>query len=92
MSRVAELRAVALLINAPAVPVVRLSGRGLFSVASSRGGKKRYTVDIGQDPPSCVCPWFRFRGEPDGRPCKHIEAARLAIRAREGLGVPLPQA
>ncbi len=80
------------MLNAPAVPVRRSDKPGLFSVASARGGPKRYTVDLGQDPPSCTCPWFRFKGEPEGKSCKHIEAARLAIRAREGLGVPLVQA
>ena len=89
MARAAELRAVALLMHTPSVPVTRSDRPGLFSVASTRGGSKRFTGDLGQDPPSCTCPWFRFRGEPAGRACKHIEAARLAIRAREGLGVPL---
>ncbi len=89
MSRAAELRAVELLLSTPAVPVVRV-GTLRFSVASSRGGPKRYVVDIGRaDRPNCTCAWFRWKGEPDGRPCKHIEAARLAIRVRGGLGVPL---
>jgi hypothetical protein len=86
MSRAAELRAVKLLLDTPAVPVVRLSTPGLFSVASSRGGTERHTVNLGQYPPSCTCPWHLAKRQP----CKHIEAARLAIRAREGLGVPLP--
>lgn len=98
MSRAAELRAIVLLLNTRAVPVVRVGAPSQFSVASSRGGPKRYLVDLGQDPPSCTCPRFRYRqgaglpadAEEPAATCKHIEATRLAIRAREGLGVPLP--
>ena len=92
MARAPELRALALLLASPATPVVRTDKPGLFSVASARGGPKRYTVDLGQDPPSCTCPryqWVARVGEELRPTCKHIEAARLAIRAREGLGVPL---
>jgi SWIM zinc finger len=92
MARAPELRAIALLLGAPATPVIRTDKPGLFSVASARGGPKRYTVDLGRDPPSCTCPryqWVARLGEEPRPTCKHIEAVRLAIRAREGLGVPL---
>jgi uncharacterized Zn finger protein len=92
MARAAELRALALLLNSVSAPVKPAGAPGLFSVASARGPNgHRYTVDLGLDPPSCTCPHFRFRKQDsEVATCKHIEAARLAIRARSGLGVPLP--
>ncbi|HEV2231666.1 MAG TPA: SWIM zinc finger family protein [Thermoplasmata archaeon] len=94
MARAAGLRALQLLLQSPAVPVTRAGVPSQFSVASSRGGPTRYLVDLGQDPPSCTCPRWRYLAHVDEEvpavPCKHIEAARLAIRARMGLGVPLP--
>lgn len=59
MSRAAELRGIALLLDAPETPVVAV-GRGLFSVASSRGGK-HYTVDLAREPWSCTCPHWIHR-------------------------------
>ena len=91
MARAAELRALALLLNSVSAPVKPAGAPGLFSVSSARQTGHGYTVDLGQDPPSCTCPRFRslMQGS-EAATCKHTEAARLAIRARSGLGVPLP--
>jgi hypothetical protein len=80
--RATKLRGLDLLLETPAIPVVRLGTRGQFSVASSRGGMRRYIVNLGQDPPSCTCPWSRSRQARElDSTCKHAQAARLAIRA-----------
>ena len=64
--RSARLGGLSLLLETPAVPIVRLSTPGLFGVASSRGGTRRYTVNATPGAGSCVAARqprpFSFRG------------------------------